>query len=240
VLWAGNKVRPRDIYLGTRTVAWVDGNGATVAASIEGMESAVFTVRDRLEESVYKGRLRIWLSGGLCRPFLLPDLSGVVNPDEILRVASRLAIERTGLSGNCKVWLDRPRRGTARMAVAVAQGTLDALHAELGGRWRIDAIRPWWTEVLRVALSREETPCALGVQDCDSLTLLMGKKNSFDAASTICPVLDEAAANSAFARALLSADIPQGEEMLARLTLGTSRLPGPQDSALASLMEFSR
>ena len=240
MLWAGNKTRPRDLYLGTRAAAWCDSAGTTVTASVEGFEAALSWTQAQLADKGYSGRLRIWLSGGLCRPFLLPDFPGVRDDKEIQRVATRLASERTGLAGDCKVWLDGARRGEARVGVAVEQEKLSRLHDALGARWRIAAVQPWWAEVLSVALSRPDAPSALGVHDCDSLTVLVGKKSGFSMATTINPVLDEASADSSFTRALLSADMEPGRELLARLVLAPSRSPGPPSSALSALMEFSR
>ncbi len=238
MLWAGSKARPRELYLGSRRAAWCDSAGATVSAPVEGIEAALAWAQGQLDESGYQGRLRLWLSGGLCRPFLLPPLPGVSGAQEILRVASRLANERTGLPGACRVWLDGPRHDEARMAVALEQDTLDRLQAALGSRWRIDAILPWWAEVLKAALARKDAPSALGVQDCDALTILIGKNKGFDMATTIHPVHDDASADSAFTRALLSADIEQGGEMLARLVPGRSA--SPADPTAAGWMEFSR
>ena len=180
----------------------------------------------------------MWLSGGLCQPFLLPALPGVHGAAETLRVATKLASERTGLGSECRVWLDAPRLGEARVAVAVAQATLDRVKQGLGTRWRIESIQPWWAEVLQLALSRKVRPVAVGVQDCDSLTVLIGREGGFSVATTISPLLDEAAADSAFTRTLMSANVDPDEVLRARLVVAGSP-SGAALCSLGSLMEIS-
>lgn len=110
MLWAGSK--PRDLYLGTRAVAICDGADVLLSAPVQGFAAGVSQAQSHLAKAPLTGRLRVWLSGGLCRPFLLPDLPGIHGAAETLRVASRLASERTGLGSDCRVWLDAPRRGS--------------------------------------------------------------------------------------------------------------------------------
>ncbi len=236
MLWAGSK--PRDVYLGTRALAICDGSDVLLSAPAQAFEAGVVQAQVHLANAPYTGRLRVWLSGGLCRPFLLPELPGIHGAAETLRVASRLASERTGLGTECRVWLDAPRRGEARVAVAVAQDTLDRVMQGLGSRWRIESIQPWWAEVLQLALSRKVKPVAVGVQDCDSLTVLIGREGGFSVATTISPLLDDAAADSAFTRTLMSANVDPDEALRARLVMGGSA-PGTAPCSLGSLMEIS-
>lgn len=236
MLWAGSK--HRDLYLGTRALAICDGADVLLSAPVQGLEACVSQAQSRLADSLYTGRLRVWLSGGLCRPFLLPDLPGVRGVAETLRVASKLASDRTGLGSDCQVWLDAPRRGEARVAIAVTQETLNRVEQGLGSRWRIESIQPWWAEVLQLALSRQVKPRAVGVQDCDSLTVLIGSEGGFSVATTTSPLLDEAAADSAFMRTLMSANVDPDKSLRARLVLGGSTA-GTAASSLGSLLEIS-
>ncbi len=236
MLWAGSK--PRDLYLGTRAVAICGGADVLLSAPVQGFAAGISQAQSHLAKAPFTGRLRVWLSGGLCRPFLLPDLPGVHGAAETLRVASRLASERTGLGSDCRVWLDAPRRDEARVAVAVAQDTLDLVMQGLGSRWRIESVQPWWVEVLQLALSRKIKPVAVGVQDCDSLTVLIGRESGFSVATTISPLLDEAAADSAFTRTLMSANVDPDEALRARLVVGGSP-SGAALCSLGSLMEIS-
>ena len=236
MLWAGSK--PRDLYLGTRVLAICDGADVLLSAPAQGFEAGVVQAQVHLANAPYTGHLRVWLSGGLCRPFLLPALPGVHGAAETLRVATKLASERTGLGSDCRVWLDAPRLGEARVAVAVAQATLDRVKQGLGTRWRIESIQPWWAEVLQLALARKLRPVAVGVQDCDSLTVLIGREGGFSVATTISPLLDEAAADSAFTRTLMSANVERDEALRARLVVAGSP-PGAALCSLGSLMEIS-
>lgn len=236
--WAGSKAC--DLYLGTRAVAIGNDTDEAIATSTDGFEAGMLWAQSQHKEKDHSSRLRVWLSGGLCRPFLLPDLAGISGEAEIARVASRLANERTGFPGACRVWLDAAKRGEPRVAIAVEEETIGRLESGLGSRWRIVSIQPWWAEVLRVALLRKEAPLALGVQDCDSLTILVGRNGGFESATTISPILDEASANAAFARARLSAKVEWGQEVLGRLKLGGALVSGPSRCALGALMELRR
>lgn len=108
----------------------------------------------------------------------------------------------------------------------------------LGSRWRIESVQPWWVEVLQLALSRKVKPVAVGVQDCDSLTVLIGREGGFSVATTISPLLNEAAADSAFTRTLMSANVDPDKALRARLVLGGS-VSGTAVSSLGSLVEIS-
>ena len=237
MLLAGS--RALDVYFGTRAAAICDGMEVLLAEPSNGFEAGVAAVHKKLASHVGKRRIRAWLSGGLCRPFILPSLPGVNGAHEILRVATMLANERTGLAGACRVWLDAPRRGEARVAIAVAVQTLDRLQEGVGNRFRVDSIGPWWVDVLRVALLQKAAPVAVGVQDCDSLTVLIGPVGGFEVALTVSPVADDASADSAFTRALISADVAPGPQTFGRLVLGGAMAVRSPGSALGSLLEVS-
>jgi hypothetical protein len=237
VLWAGSKLL--DVYLGTRAVAICDDMEVLLAEPVQGFEAGLSSTQQRLVEYSKKLRVRVWLSGGLCRPFLLPTLPGIHGANETLRVATKLANERTGLAGACQVWLETNMRSESRVAVAVARVTLNRLQVGLGNRCRIDSVRPWWSDVLRTTLQQEVPPRALGVRDCDSLTVLLGRNGGFEVATTVTPVVDDASADAVFARALLSADSVPGRQALGRMVLAGNRRLSAPSGAFRSLLEIA-
>jgi hypothetical protein len=239
VWWAGNKVA--DVYLGTRTIVVSDVSAPALVTEVDGFDAALAAVLHWLNGVPARQRLRVWLSGGLCRPFLLPAVQGVVSEREAQTVAAAMAPRLTGLAGPCTVFVER----ASPLAVAVQESRIRQIHdlvARAAGRHKLLSIRPWWAEVLRHALSREPALAALGVHDCDSMTLLMGRERGhFDSAATYSPVVDRGTAQSVLTRALLSADMAENAELVGRLAwYGTPDGHRNEGLALGSLAEFSR
>ena len=234
--WAGSKAH--DVYLGTRAFAVCQGSERLQVQAVEGFEGAIAALGEWLKTLRGRPRLRIWLSGGICRPFILPQLPGIKSRVELLRATSALAPQRTGLSGECRVWVDR---NSAHMAAAVQQGRLDELF-EATGSAQIKSIRPWWAELLRVVLQNEPQVPVIAAHDCDSLTLLAGRDGRFDIANTLSPVRDRETADAALARMLLSVESEAGQELIGRLT-PLDKSPGVfsrPEIAMSPCVEFSR
>lgn len=234
-----------DVYLGTRALLIADAAGAPLhAVAVDGFDATVAALEAWLGERTGRLRLRLWLSGGLCRPFLFAPAAAVRSTDEALRIARALAPERTGLGGPCEVWLD----GGGAMAVAIAQPTLARLRALADRRTRVVAIRPWWAELLRAALARDGGTRVVAVHDCDSLTVLggAGAGDGFALATTLAPMLERDAAVAALTRLLLTLDDAGGAEFVARLRSqeesgqGGERGADGLDCALRSFVELGR
>jgi len=242
---AGSKVC--DVYLGTRAFAVCEGGAPVLAAEVEGLDSALNGLAEWLnaEAAPKRRRLRLWLSGGLCRPFIVPAVRGVANDAEIQAVASAMAPQLTGLVGPCTVFVERRTPKASVIATAVQEGNIQKIRdlvAASPRKPKLLSIRPWWAEVLRHSLLREPTLAALGVQDCDSMTVLVGRKpDGFDTATTYAPVIDQSTAQSVLTRALLSSDVADNSELIGRLVMDR---PRDDDSlvglALGRLAEFSR
>ncbi len=233
-----------DVYLGTR--ALVIGRGVELlhSAGVTEFEEALEALKAWLEAFTPGQKLRVWLSGALCRPFIVPAVDGVSTRDELNRVALALAPQQTGLVGACRVWVDVGPRGTPLAAVAVPQDVIDRLYATLAaakGRRVVVSIRPWWSEVLRHVLAQRPATPAISVQDCDSLTFLVGSGGRFESVATYSPITDHETARSALARALLSADIGPGEEVRCRLEVqGVARGQVRAGVALAAVLESTQ
>jgi len=200
----------------------VTGMPGAIVHSVDGFEAAL----DALDAHVLqcerrsKSKLRVWLSGGLSRPFLL-TAPPRVSETKLRRIAAGLACEQTGLEGECRLWMEDGGRAGARLVVAVPSPVLQALSARLEGpkraRTHLLSIRPWWVDVLRVALHGNDGLRALAVQDCDSLTLLAGSGRQFDAAQTLTPLFDLQTAEAALARKLVTLDLDAVNLRRARL-----------------------
>jgi hypothetical protein len=238
VLWAGSK--PHDVYLGTRAVAVSRGTTVGLLKSVEGLEGALTLAENHLRQLPGRPKLRLWLSGGLCRPFVMPAVAAIGDINEAMKVASKLCAEKTGLIGECTVWLEAAKRDQSRIVVALETSTLLEIQKRLGACGRVVSVRPWWAEVLRLTSRGAEPVTALGVQDCDSLTVLVGASEKVTQASTSSPVMDVAAAQAAFARALMSAGTEPIEALLAQLKVLGSRPETQLECALGGLLELSR
>lgn len=248
-MWsAGSRVT--DVYLGTRGFAVCESGAPAIASEVPSFDAML----NRLAQWLTSGattrwprrRLRLWLSGGLCRPFILPAIEGVENDAEFRTVATALAPQHTGLAGPCAVLLERVVGHAPMVAVAVQEDQIRSIRDRIDASSRsvrLVSIRPWWAEVLRHGLVGEPTLTALGVQDCDSLTVLIGKNvGRFDTAATYSPVMDQSTARTVLRRALFSADVTEGSELFGRLTLrhvaGADKVAAGM--ALSALTEFSR
>lgn len=203
--WAGSK--PFDVYLGTRAVAACGGKEVLLFEETLSLEAGLGALSAWCASAPTRSAVRVWLSGGLCRPFLVPPVAGVKSHDERWRVAASMAAERTGLIGELDVWLDEARHDIATLAVALDQSFLphlqSALVANSKRRLRLASLRPWWADVLRAHAGAQ----AVAVKDCDSLTLLMGADQGFELATTVSPVLDEESGRAALSRLLLSSEV---------------------------------
>jgi len=237
VSWAGSKAV--DLYLGTRAVVLCRGAELMSKSAVVGLEAALRTADAQLQQNGRRSRLRVWLSGGLCRPFLMPDIPGVGSSLDLQKVAATMAPARTGLDGDCKVWLDGQKSSAGTLAVALQGTVLAQILAGLAPRGRVVSIRPWWAEVLRARLALPAKPGAVGVRDCDSLTVLAGRNDGFDVASVVTPLFDQASSESAWTRALFSADLQSQAAWQARLVIEDRNLQPFAGCALGPLVEVA-
>lgn len=237
--WAGSSVA--DVYLGARAVAVCRASGPAWSARTEGFAEAVAMLREQLAAGDTTTRLRLWLSGGLCRPLIVPTVPGLRKADELRQVAHAMAGSIEGLGAACQVWVEPARPGVRPVAVCMLDSTFSAVQKMLLER-KLTAlsIRPWWADVLRHALCRQPSLRALSVRDCDSVTFLAGAGDDFDEAVTHSPVHDEAAGAAAIARSLLAADLDADSAVSATLAIaGPAREPAEVGVALAPMLEMT-
>ena len=230
--WVGS--RPRDLYLGTGAVHIGDGRDVVLSGRVDGWEEGLAAALDFLSATPDRRRVRVWLSGRLCRPCLLPAIRALSDNEEKMKVAAALAGESTGMGGEVHVWMEASGRARTPLVVAADKHVLARLGEDALGR-PMASIRPWWSEVLNYSLTQPNIPMAVAVRDCDSLTVLAGRESDFLFASTYFPPSGRDAAESAFVRAMLSADVPPGPRRI--WGLSSAAVEAPADCALGALME---
>ena len=100
----------------------------------------------------WRGPLTVYLSGSLARPFLIPVIQGLSNPQERHQVAVAMAAELTGFTEACTVRLEptiTPNQET--LAVAMQASALERLRAVCRDqRWRLRSVQPAWLDALAV------------------------------------------------------------------------------------------
>lgn len=199
--WAGFKAA--DAYVGTRLVAW-NGPAGNWCSPADGLEDAVEQLGQRMkaERAWMRRPVRLWWSGGLCRPYLLRRPEHVAGEQELAAVAKAMAAQMTGLVGPCRVWMEETTTAAERVVVAVEETTWLRCTATVeGAGWKLASAGPWWAEVLHTARARKNAE-VVGIQDCDSLTVFAGNTQSFDLATTYAPIADEASAEAVWRRAV--------------------------------------
>ncbi len=236
--WAGRQFV--DVYLGTRAAGIAQAMETTRWGRVEGFGAAIADVQTFLGKSPNAPRIRVWLSGGLCQPFLIPVLEGVEDKTERHRIAVAMANRQTTLGENCEVWLDPHSSAGGRLAVAVARSLRSTVIGSLSTIGRVVSIRPWWCEVLRAALRAKSgsSLTALGVQDCDALTVLAAGGEAFDVATVVAPVSEGAASRAAWSRALLVNDVAIAGAKYAWLDLDAKQGPSALHCAFGSAVRI--
>lgn len=237
MLWAG--ADHVDAYVGTKLVAICKPREQLVVWSADASCGASELIHRWGQDQQRPLKIRIWLSGGLCRPFLLPPIARS-SADELRKIAASLIPAQIGWSEPALVRVDMPSvRGDSTVGVAVKNRTIEELTRALGaGRHRPVSIQPWWGRVLRAALAIRPDADCLVVQDCDSVCLIAGERRSIRTASVVTPIADHTAAEAAIARLRFSQEITS-KPMYARLALGVSEsADGDSARPFGSLVEW--
>ncbi len=257
-MWSvGSERAPHAVYLGTQAVACADGRGWH--AAVNGLDDALAQLVQHLRSTRSRWLqppLQLWLSGALCRPFLMAQPAGRVSQADWTRIAAAMAPAQTGLDGPCRVWLAPCMGPGPRLAVAVLDQTIQACEAAArGGRRRLVAAMPWWAGVLNAALKSDtNAPLELlGVHEGDALTVLggdqgeqgghgghggyggYGGRSGFGVATTYAPLVDEASASAAWWRAVSGQSASGGRVLRVQFSLrpaGQSTAPDAGEAGL--------
>jgi hypothetical protein len=190
VLWG---TEPIDVYVGV-AACWVAGNAeqpqaiefSELAAALKNLNQDIKATRR--ERKLYRRpKLRIWLSGGFARPFLIGPVAGLRRWSETVALASAAASDATGLTEPCRVVLEDWPGEQAALATAVPLAILDHIgqHTRQAGL-AIQSMRPWWCRRLD-QLSPTGADDAIAIEDGDALTMLRGQAGGFVLARTYAP-----------------------------------------------------
>jgi hypothetical protein len=211
-----------DVFVGEDVAGLAaPGDGAVTwtrcESAMRGFETSAAQLLQMRAEKGQKGavRARLWLSGALARPFVLPAMEGVKRWQEAIQIAETLAPESTGLDGACTVWLDRWHAGTATLAVAASSELLRSVEemAQVQGL-QIATISPWWNAVLNAALMLPEPAGLLVIEDAESSTVLSGAQGAFVIAKTYQPRPDAGQRRAMLSRLALEADMAAPRAMV--------------------------
>jgi hypothetical protein len=233
VWWVGGK--PVDLYVGSRRVLVPDDTGQARVIETGSFDESLQVLERDLRMPSQRGRVQVWLSGGLCRPFVVPAVPGAKALAERLKIAQALATVDTGLI-EPQVWLEDRASRDGCVASCVERLVLQRITTVIKVKVRqarILRIAPWWAEVLRFVRRERRATRALVVHDCDAATVLASTQGEFAVATALSPIVDVQAADDAAARLLLPLDIDPAD--VARVRLDTV----PQGSGRLALGAFA-
>ncbi|MET0383535.1 MAG: hypothetical protein ABW032_08945 [Burkholderiaceae bacterium] len=245
--WAGSRSAARshrtaEVFLAAKAVALEGGDGSSWTASAANVDEALASLARRLssdEGGSRPSRLRVWLGGSLCRPVRLEAIGARLSVSERRRVDDATAVARSGLTPPCRVGLENPSDPGGRLAVVVEERVLAAVDGiETALDLKVTLLRPWWSELLRLALVERPDLQALAVWECGALTLLAsaapGAGTGFSTARCAFPIGDAASAHAAFLRLSLSEGIDPRQALAVGLALD-----GPPVAARQSGFDLS-
>lgn len=155
---------------------------------------------------------RVWLSGGLARPFLCGPLAGLKRWHEVTAFAQAAASDATGLASPCHVEVQEWPHPHAALAVAINVDTAATVHA--AGRAHgiaVQTLRPWWAVAFNQAIGAHNEARLVAVIDADATTLLGGQTGRFDTATSYVPSPSPEQTDKLLARMALTAGIAQAE-----------------------------
>lgn len=211
--------KAHDLYLGTRLVALCEGQRLIARQPVPDAAAGLALAAEWLSAQAPRAALHVWLSGALCRPFVVGYVAGLRGQDEIHRIIQAQAQRALGRQDRCRVWQERAAQQGQRIAVAAGESWLEQIEQTMRSLKRsVKSIAPWWAEVLsnyaadntaKPTNSKHPGMQVLAVRDCDSLTILAGRGRGFALVRSVAPVDDAASARSALSRLLLSQDMPQ-------------------------------
>jgi hypothetical protein len=227
-----------DVYLGSRLTAVALAGSPIAHQPVDGLSAALNAAIHLMGSETQPRRLNLWLSGGLCRPFLLPERSALKSPTEVRELAMGVAPQRTGLASECEVWLDD--KNPLSPVVAVERAVLEEIKRTFATHWRRAAVRPWWSNVHRMAIAEVAGIVAFGLQDCDSVTVLTGRGEEFTWAGVSSPVFDKTTGNAAWARAMVHQTAEHGATKLYRIRVGQTEGEPALACAFGRLLEAAR
>jgi hypothetical protein len=155
-------------------------------------------------------RLRIWLSGDLCKPFMAPASANLRTAEEHDRVVRRAAARAVNHDRTLRIWVERPKRGQAnddtqpRIGAAIEEQLILDLTAAIKPH-KLLAIGPWWSAAVNVLDSANPgTEQLVAARDSESLTVAHWQSGRIRNVVALPTGLDERASRAALARYALN------------------------------------
>jgi hypothetical protein len=234
----GRQHEALDVFVATQGV-WVLRGDETGLAVQAGLDEAL----PRFEAWLHQQpaiALRVWLSGALCRPFLVPPVAGVRSSQDLAVIAQAQAATQSGVPAPCAVWLEALRPNEAIVAAAMPQALRERCLGWAGtgaaSATRVLSLRPWWSAAPAAAIeqgrARGAGRHALLVRDPDSVVFLMGEGARFSQASAFAPIVADEQAAAVRSRLTLSHDLHAQTTTALRLNPGgRTRSPWPMPLA---------
>ncbi|MDR2880655.1 MAG: hypothetical protein LBV29_01970 [Azoarcus sp.] len=187
-----------DVYVGSNRVQWAGIDGQRGYVPIKGAGELFETVRFALRNIAPRRPLktRLWLSGSICPAILEMPIAGIERDEERIRIIQAHMVQEGWFHEPPLVWLEAATPHRPRLAAAFDGPLLQALAKALGElKLKVQSIRPWWSDPLRVFATQADGKEArvLAVADGDSLTVIAGSKAGYTrAATTACATRDDA------------------------------------------------
>lgn len=168
-MWlAGNK--KADVFVGINH-AMVSSAGEIILEHGDGLEACSKICCRILSEIAGSCQISVWLSGGLCRSFLVPENLNSIK-SEGNKAYQILANELTDLS--LEKIEDYHVQVSGRIGLAASKNQIALLISHFA-KHKIATIQPWWIAVFNHELGREKELSGFGCADMESMTVLYGK-----------------------------------------------------------------
>lgn len=217
--WAG---RPNvDIFVGAQCVAvCVDGQ-LRVHEQVRAGVNPLDAVAHWMDKAPSGGRCTVWLGGALARPSLVPG-EGKLRTEAERRQAVAAKAQRHFGAHDPEVWLDL--RGPGEVAIVLERQWRAGVESlfRRQRRFRLAAIRPWWTAALAAVLERGTAVSAVGIADAESLVTLCGQGSAFTLVESLVPAPMAGGLAACVQRAALRSETTGDERLLVTLDFGAT------------------
>lgn len=139
-----------EVYLGTTLLGVRRTQGETMWCERDDANSLQDQLVSMLaQDSPDTGRMRVWMSGALARPFVIHSESGAQSYKERQMIGEVLARQSGAFAGDPQVWIEPFRYHSSGLCVATDSSLLQQLHdtARATGL-SLGSVRPAWNPVL--------------------------------------------------------------------------------------------
>lgn len=223
--WAGSRL---DLYLGLKRCLAMDGAGVLLDATCVSPADGLAALASCLGRQPARRPACLWLSGALCRPFVLAGLKSFRSADEVDTAAAAMGGAALD-ADDVRCWLQPPGRGAETCLGVVAAEALAALAEQtlkprIRGRLRLS---PWWAEATRLPVGEDAW---LVIEEGDSLTALQAQQGQVVSTRTAAPLEGEGA-HQTLMRWRAAGHLPR--EGVAHLRLRATATPGGLSGQLA-------